>query len=83
VCVCGDRYTGDPGLLITQTYGVLALTALGALPMLLLCVGLSSFDMFRTSVEEEEIGLDLYVFGLSAYVTNPHPNETVTLSLRP
>jgi len=63
----GLLYTGDPGLLITQTYGVLALTALGAFPMLVLCVGLASFNMFRCHREEEEIGLDLYVFGLSAY----------------
>lgn len=58
---------GDPGLLITQIYGVLALAALGAIPLGVLSLFMRRFDFLRCSPEEEEVGLDLFVFGMSAY----------------
>ena len=58
---------GNPGLLITQIYGVLALGCLGAIPLGVMALFMRRFDFLRCSPEEEEVGLDLFVFGLSAY----------------
>ena len=63
----GLLYTGKTGLMYSQIIGVTALAALSAIPFGLLSVVLSYYDCLRTSEEEELLGLDLYVFGMSAY----------------
>ena len=63
----GYFYTGKLGLLWTQTVGVVALTALSAIPFGIMGLVMNYYDVLRTSDEEEEMGLDMYVFGLSAY----------------
>ena len=56
------------GLLLTQCIGMVALGLLGLIPTYAVCRLLAKYDMLRTSEEEEVMGLDLYVFQLSAYV---------------
>jgi len=63
----GYLYTGKLGLLYTQIIGVVALTALSAIPFGIMGLVMNYYDVLRTSDEEEEMGLDMYVFGLSAY----------------
>jgi len=63
----GYFYTGKLGLLWTQIVGVVALTALSAIPFGIMGLVMNYYDVLRTSDEEEEMGLDMYVFGLSAY----------------
>ena len=63
----GLLYSGNPGLLYSQIIGVLSITALGAIPFALLSLVMTYFDVLRSDEEEEVVGLDLSVFGMSAY----------------
>ena len=72
-CVTNMMRNGEftTDLLVTQIKGAASLLMLGAVPTLILCHVLQKMNFLRTCKEEEEMGLDLWVFQISAYTVSP------------
>ena len=64
-------------LLRTQFIGIIALACLGAIPLYFMCQVLAKFNILRTSIEEEEMGIDMYIFKMQAYT---YVNDTKSSS---
>jgi Amt family ammonium transporter len=63
----------SPWLLISQTIGVVVIALLGSVPFYGMCLLLKHKGLLRTSKEEEEVGIDMWVFGMHAYTVRTPP----------
>ena len=64
----GLFFGGGPWLLITQIISVFALASLGFFPVYAITHTLNCFGVLRSSEEEEDMGIDLFLFKVAAYV---------------
>lgn len=73
---CSGTVPPDEGLLLgqgwellfSQLIGIVCICSLGFMPIYIMCKMLDSFGVLRSSEREEVVGIDMYLFKLSAYV---------------
>jgi Amt family ammonium transporter len=63
---------GGGALLLSQVIGVITIFSLGFGPVYVVCELLKSKGWLRSTEEEEAMGIDMYLFKLTAYVRDEH-----------